>query len=95
MLNRPTARVPCRRPGEVAGFLPEDGKPKYGYRELVVYPRATSNAVLAPYHGLQRMSDLHPSYDPLIFPLLFPMGENGEIYLLCLFQHIENRACDT
>ncbi|OWZ02815.1 Transcriptional factor B3 [Phytophthora megakarya] len=27
--------------------------------------------------GLQRISDLHPAYDPLQFPLLFPFGEQG------------------
>jgi len=27
--------------------------------------------------GLQRISELHPLYDPLQYVLLFPKGDNG------------------
>ncbi|KAF8901877.1 hypothetical protein CPB84DRAFT_908724 [Gymnopilus junonius] len=51
---------------EVAVILPGDGS--CGPRDIILRQRG------GPLH---RISDLHPAYTPLQYPLLFPRGENG------------------
>lgn len=54
---------------EVAAIIPDGEDPDVHYRDTRVPYRAP--------HGVYRISDLHKSYDPLHFPLLFPYGEDG------------------
>ncbi|XP_076889973.1 uncharacterized protein LOC143540899 [Bidens hawaiensis] len=59
--NLPTA-------SEVAALIVGDIGDVLDNRDIIVNSRSG---------GLRRISELHPSYTPLQFPLLFPFGENG------------------
>ena len=54
---------------EVAAIMIGDGQEtQYQNRDIV----------LRPYEGgLQRISEIHPSYVPLHYILIFPRGEDG------------------
>ncbi len=51
---------------EVAAIIIDEGATNE--RDIILHKRSG---------GLQRISDLHPAYDPLHFPLLHPFGEYG------------------
>ena len=51
---------------EIAVVLPDD--PSTEPQDIILHLRSGP---------LQRISDLHPAYAPLQYPLLFPHGENG------------------
>ncbi|XP_076954058.1 uncharacterized protein LOC143628319 [Bidens hawaiensis] len=53
---------------EVAALLVGDIYDALDNRDIIVNSRSS---------GLRRISELHPSYTPLQFPLLFPFGEDG------------------
>ncbi len=53
---------------EVAAILIGDGSENVARRDIVL--RTSSG-------GLQYINELHPSYMPLQYPLLFPRGEDG------------------
>ncbi|XP_031116687.1 uncharacterized protein LOC116020348 [Ipomoea triloba] len=59
--NLPTA-------SEVAALIVGDLEPTMGQRDILVETRSGL---------LKRISELHPSYLPLQYPLLFPYGEDG------------------
>ncbi|KAH9611760.1 hypothetical protein KSS87_009024 [Heliosperma pusillum] len=59
--NRPTA-------SEVAGLIEGDIGPNMEKRDIIVQKECGR---------LQRISELHPLYIPLQYPLLFPFGEDG------------------
>ncbi|KAH9620971.1 hypothetical protein KSS87_023892 [Heliosperma pusillum] len=59
--NRPTA-------SEVAGLIEGDIGPNMEKRDIIVQKENGR---------LQRISELHPLYTPLQYPLLFPFGEDG------------------
>ncbi|XP_031116689.1 uncharacterized protein LOC116020351 [Ipomoea triloba] len=59
--NLPTA-------SEVAALILGDLEPTMGQRDILVETRSGL---------LKRISELHPSYLPLQYPLLFPYGEDG------------------
>ncbi|KAJ6458452.1 hypothetical protein C8R45DRAFT_942676 [Mycena sanguinolenta] len=61
--NEPTAE-------EVAVILPGDGSVVTDYRDLIVHYRT------GPV-GLKRIYETHASYQPMVYVLLFPYGENG------------------
>ena len=58
---RPTAE-------EVAGLLVGDGTEHYGSRDVIIQKMDGT---------LQRIGEIHPSYMPLHYPLLFPYGTDG------------------
>ncbi|KAL7111175.1 hypothetical protein ACP275_05G071400 [Erythranthe tilingii] len=53
---------------EIAGLIIGDFDTQEGVRDIVVETRSNK---------LQRISELHPLYLPLQYPLLFPYGEDG------------------
>ncbi|XP_076927880.1 uncharacterized protein LOC143591599 [Bidens hawaiensis] len=53
---------------EVAALIVGDFGDAMDKRDIIVNSRSG---------GLRRISELHPSYSPLQFPLLFPFGEDG------------------
>ncbi|XP_012847884.1 PREDICTED: uncharacterized protein LOC105967828 [Erythranthe guttata] len=53
---------------EIAGLIIGDFDTQEGVRDIVVETRSNK---------LQRISELHPLYFPLQYPLLFPYGEDG------------------
>ncbi|KAL7145491.1 hypothetical protein ABFS83_07G088000 [Erythranthe nasuta] len=53
---------------EIAGLIVGDFDTQEGVRDIVVETRSNK---------LQRISELHPLYLPLQYPLLFPYGEDG------------------
>ncbi|XP_038701878.1 uncharacterized protein LOC119998611 [Tripterygium wilfordii] len=53
---------------EVAGLIVGDFNPENPYRDVVVHHQAK---------GLQRITEMHPSFMALQYPLLFPYGEDG------------------
>ncbi|XP_012850810.1 PREDICTED: uncharacterized protein LOC105970521 [Erythranthe guttata] len=53
---------------EIAGLIVGDFDTQEGIRDIVVETRSNK---------LQRISELHPLYLPLQYPLLFPYGEDG------------------
>ncbi|XP_022030268.2 uncharacterized protein LOC110931169 [Helianthus annuus] len=59
--NLPTA-------SEVAALIPSDGNPTDS-RDVLIQERDT--------YTIKRISELHPSYMSLQYPLLFPYGEDG------------------
>lgn len=61
MYNLPTA-------SEVAALIPGDFNESKTERDIIVETRSGK---------LQRINELHPSYFPLQYPLLFPRGEDG------------------
>ncbi|XP_019162491.1 PREDICTED: uncharacterized protein LOC109158985 [Ipomoea nil] len=54
--------------GEVAALIVGDLDPNMGERDILVESKAGH---------FQRITELHPSYLPLQYPLLFPYGEDG------------------
>ncbi|GJU61822.1 hypothetical protein Tco_1243657 [Tanacetum coccineum] len=62
--NLPTA-------SEVAALIPGNGNPTE-LRDLIVEERNEVN-----HNGVKRISELHPSFMALQYPLLFPYGEDG------------------
>ena len=58
---RPTAE-------EVAGLLVGDGTEHYGSHDVIIQKMDGT---------LQRIDEIHPSYMPLHYPLLFPYGTDG------------------
>lgn len=58
---------------EVAVILPGTGSEQVDKRDIILHERSGA---------LQRMSEKHPAYDPLHFPILFPKGEQGWQYEL-------------
>ncbi|XP_019171017.1 PREDICTED: uncharacterized protein LOC109166532 [Ipomoea nil] len=54
--------------GEVAALIVGDLDPDMGERDILVESKAGH---------FQRITELHPSYLPLQYPLLFPYGEDG------------------
>jgi len=59
--NYPTA-------AEIAVIMPGTGEERTSHREIILQPR---------YGPLQLISELHSSYLPLRYPILFPRGEQG------------------
>ena len=59
--NRPTA-------GEIAVIMVGTGDESTAGRDIVLQGRRD---------GLQRIRETHSSYNPLRYPLLFPLGEQG------------------
>nr|XP_023920302.1 uncharacterized protein LOC112031817 isoform X2 [Quercus suber]XP_023920309.1 uncharacterized protein LOC112031817 isoform X2 [Quercus suber]XP_023920315.1 uncharacterized protein LOC112031817 isoform X2 [Quercus suber]XP_023920320.1 uncharacterized protein LOC112031817 isoform X2 [Quercus suber] len=59
--NLPTA-------SEVAGLIVNDFDPNNGYRDIIVEDRD---------HGLRCISEIHPAFMAMQYPLLFPYGEDG------------------
>lgn len=59
--NKPNA-------SEVAALIVGDIDENYGVRDIIIH--STSD-------GPQRINELHPSYLPLQYPILFPFGEDG------------------
>ena len=53
---------------EVAGLIVGDIGPEEKYRDIIIETQSGT---------LQRINELHPSYIPLQYPLLFPYGEDG------------------
>ncbi|CAN1188487.1 hypothetical protein LINPERPRIM_LOCUS35423 [Linum perenne] len=53
---------------ELAGLIPGDFEPNHEDRDIIVNNRNS---------GLQRITSLHPLFDSLHFPLLFPYGNDG------------------
>ncbi|KAF7826981.1 uncharacterized protein G2W53_018145 [Senna tora] len=53
---------------EIAALIVGDFDPEKGARDIIVEKRSGT---------LQRISELHPLYIPLQYPLLFPCGEDG------------------
>ena len=45
-----------------------DFDPNNGYRDIIVQDRD---------HGLRRISEIHPAFMAMQYPLLFPYGEDG------------------
>ena len=48
--------------------MPGDGSQETNFRDIII----NSNG-----GGLQRINEMNPSYDPLHYPLLFPLGDFG------------------
>ncbi|GKA20515.1 putative DNA helicase, partial [Tanacetum coccineum] len=63
--NLPTA-------SEVAALIPGDGNPTES-RDVIVEERGNEEN----RNGVKRISELHPSFMALQYPLLFPYGEDG------------------
>nr|GEU65446.1 putative PIF1 DNA helicase/replication protein A1-like protein [Tanacetum cinerariifolium] len=63
--NLPTA-------SEVAALVPGDGNPTER-RDVIVEERRTDDG----HNPMKRISELHPSFMALQYPLLFPYGEDG------------------
>ena len=61
-------QAPLEGSGEIAVILPGTGDQGGGVRDIILQ-----------YHAgpLYRISELHPSYLPLSYPLLFPRRESG------------------
>ena len=53
---------------EVAGLIVNDFDPNNGYRDIIVQDRD---------HGLRSISEIHPAFMAMQYPLLFPYGEDG------------------
>ncbi|XP_024004894.1 uncharacterized protein LOC112082039 [Eutrema salsugineum] len=54
---------------EVAALIPNDFNGAVDARDIIIECKKTGN--------LKRISELHPAYLPLQYPLLFPYGEDG------------------
>ncbi|XP_024006604.1 uncharacterized protein LOC112083106 [Eutrema salsugineum] len=54
---------------EVAALIPNDFNGEVDARDIIIECKKTGN--------LKRISELHPAYLPLQYPLLFPYGEDG------------------
>ncbi|XP_024009269.1 uncharacterized protein LOC112084380 [Eutrema salsugineum] len=54
---------------EVAALIPNDFDHEIDARDIIIECKKTGN--------LKRISELHPAYLPLQYPLLFPYGEDG------------------
>ena len=54
--------------GEVAGLIVGDVGTSENFRDIIVETQSGM---------LQRINELHPSYLPMQYPLLFPYGEDG------------------
>ncbi|CAN1138452.1 ATP-dependent DNA helicase PIF1 [Linum perenne] len=53
---------------ELAGLIPDDFQPDHQDRDIIIHSRQS---------GLVRISSIHPKFDALHFPLLFPHGNDG------------------
>ncbi|CAN0837780.1 hypothetical protein LINGRAHAP2_LOCUS1896 [Linum grandiflorum] len=53
---------------ELAGLIPDDFQPDRGDRDIIIHSQQS---------GLVRISTMHPKFDALHLPLLFPHGNDG------------------
>jgi hypothetical protein len=53
---------------EIAAWIPDGAEPVKGCRDIMLFAKSGE---------VKHISELHPAYMPLHFPLLFPYGESG------------------
>jgi len=56
---------------EIAAFIPENEKQSSNWQQIAFKLKSNGDG------RLTRISDIHPSYDPLFYVLLFPYGTDG------------------